>query len=810
MKAKIHIAHSALLDKEKNKDIPAQSYQDHVSGVYQNCLRSIDRLEKFVHKDIFPILRKSVLLAAIYHDLGKLDKQSQSCLHGDIKDKMLNHVDAGVAYLLSQYSKNGDTCYLISAYLILAHHIGLPNYNKMFKSERQLLSYIVSPRPEFRDRKSLAKYSMGKGTVKVHVDKKLKSYLKAHKKLVELDETTLGETKNSMAMLFLSNPYMLKTAIGFLVDADNEDTSTNYGDDYPIKMLDINGQYFLDNLLKKVEKLSCDFKNGLIPCSKERFELRQEFFKICGETELLDDFYLVDGTVGIGKTLAIMELALRLAIKYGSDKIIFMLPYIALIDQSAMEYIDSIFIPKDKVDHNLSVIHSVFRTKSVFHRKYAKGFNAPINLTTSVNFFNIIASNHTWAFKNITKFVGSVIVIDEYPAIASYEFWPTIIKIMKDMVKYFSCKFVYSSGTPVRFWEIEEIEKIINDTFKVKQVIPDKMYKKMMVLENGRVKITNSMGEEWDFNRLATEVISVDKSVFIILNTRKKAVAFAAALMNKTDRTVYLRFSGSVPEDRSIQFEEIKEKIKKEPIIVVATQGSDIGLNISFFVGFKELSSYDSISQMKGRINRGCEYTGSFLHVFKLCKEPNGDGVEYKNNPSFKRQAAIFELEKELHKSVSPEYSTYIASKEIVSMPKDAKDQMSRLCHLWNSKSFEDFGDEFALINMPMIHLLIDDNIFEKMKRGVYVPYNEIQANIVNLIWGKDVMDKLKDKIVLIDDELKKIEEEEEKENEVEDGKKKKHKHFGLYYWKGVYDSKNFGIFADPIFGLLKLKTLIA
>ncbi|MEI6899963.1 MAG: hypothetical protein WCL00_08795, partial [Bacteroidota bacterium] len=370
-------------------------------------------------------------------------------------------------------------------------------------------------------------------------------------------------------------------------------------------------------------------------------------------------------------------------------------------------------------DYNMNVIHSIFRAKGGYHRKYTKGFNAPVNLTTSVNFFQTITSNHTCVFRNIHKFVGSVIAIDEYHAVASYEFWPPMLKIMSELSKNFSCRFIFSSGTPIRFWEIDDIVKNMKCNISVKNVVPNDLYEKMIILERKRVKITSSINEEWTFKTLSKEILKQDKSTFVILNTRKKSVALTSSVMKQTNRKVYLRFSGMSAGDRMNQFIDIKKAVdNQEAVIVVATQGSDIGLDLSFFCVFKESSSYDSVSQMKGRINRGCEYNSSFLHIFKLCKEPNEDGIVYRENPAFVSKTDIFESETKLHEHMSPEYSTHIAAKEVSGMSADKKAKMGLLSQMWDAKRFEDFGDSFSLIDMPMIHLIVEPSIYEKMKKG--------------------------------------------------------------------------------------------
>lgn len=808
---KPYIAHSKLIDEEKGKNIPDQPYQNHIEGVYNGCLTSLNRIKKHVDPLWYPVLHRSVLLAAIFHDLGKLDDQAQSFLRGEIKSKMINHVDAGVSFLLSQYEKSAknpkerDICYLIAAYLVLAHHIGLPNYNRVIKTERQMLSIILSPDKSFRDRKSLKKYDMGRKMVKTHVDKNIKRYIEIHRGLTQLAvEGDKVPRKNAMS--FIGNPIALKIAISILVDADHEDTCINYGDSYPVKRKHLDAIYHIENLRNKVQQMAEDHRNGKTHCSEDRFQIRQEFFNLCGDGVSDYPFYLVDGTVGVGKTFGVMHLALNAAIEYDLDNLVFVLPYISLIDQSAKQYKEALFADANEVDYHMGVIHSIYKAKGAFHRRYAKGFNAPINLTTSVNFFSVLSSNCTSIFKNLHKLAGSVIAFDEYHAMASYEHWNPIMKMMKDLSKHFSCRFIFSSGTPIRFWEIESLIKGIQDGISVKNVIPQKTYEAMIAMEMKRVKITTSLNEHWAFNRLADEVLKQDKSTFVILNTRRKTVAFVNRLRKKTNRKVYLRFSGVASGDRDRQYVNVKRDVdNQEPVIVVATQGSDIGLDLSFFCGFKESSSYDSIVQMLGRINRGCEFEGSFLHIFKFCEEPNEDGRKYRNNPAFAGKTDIFESEIELHKHMSPEYSTHIAEREVDNMSSGVQDKMKAYIGMWDRMDFEDFGDSFSLISMPMIHIIINPDIFEKMKRGEYVPYSLLQSNIVNLIWSEKHMELLKDHLISVQEVLDDGEVEEE-----EYGKQKpKNNTFGLYYWKGVYDPEVFGIFADPVFEMVELKTLI-
>jgi len=90
-------AHSPDLKRE----IPAQDYAAHVDGVVNQATKAADGAALYCSCD-GELLRKVVLLAAEFHDLGKLDKENQEVLSGKRKAKKLpiQHTDAGTAHLI--------------------------------------------------------------------------------------------------------------------------------------------------------------------------------------------------------------------------------------------------------------------------------------------------------------------------------------------------------------------------------------------------------------------------------------------------------------------------------------------------------------------------------------------------------------------------------------------------------------------------------------------------------------------------------------------------------------------------------------
>ena len=787
-----YIAHS----KDEERGVEPQPYEEHILNVVNICQRNLNNIKDFCEPSIYKVLEMSVLLAAEFHDIGKLDSQPQAVLYGG-DQKMLNHVDAGVSYLLSQYKKSNDLLYLISAYLVHAHHIGFLNYNRLIKDEWSFLSVNIKPNLNgFRDLKSCLKYDMKDIPVYKRIDSCIGTYLSTHRKLIPIQG--YEEQNQNDCGRVLDSFLILKVALSILCDADHEDTSKNYKEPYPHRQIPLNA--------KKRLKLLTDYVDGLGGSKNEvseRNRFRKTFFGHClkvGE----EPISLIDGTVGIGKTVGMMANALKTADTYGLNTIFVISPYIALIEQSSEVYRDGITFSEKDREYSINEIHSVFDVKSLFHRKYLKGFNAPINLTSSVNFFETITANRTGALKNIHKIIGSVITIDEYHTIASYKHWPLLLNILSDLTEFFSCRVILSSGTPEEYWEIESFAKTLrpdspfND---VHRVIPIDFYREMLRQENARVKTVTILDKELSFEDLYNKLKRSYHCNFVVFNTRKKACRFAQFIKGRLKRKVYLRYSGLSPKDRKLQLKQIKSDIKEgKSIILVATEGADVGLDLSFRHSFKELSSFNGILQIRGRTNRNCEFKNSKLIIFELQKCPLDDGEKFHNNPSLTKRAMAFKSNPTIHKDISPSYCTLMVEQEISEMTKSDEDDSIKFCQHFFNKNFEFMDEDFKLISAPSVSVLVDKTIFGKMMQNEKVRWSEIQENIVNLIASPYQMEKIESLLVPLEqDENKNFNISEKKEagksiegSEDEDDNKPKYNQ--LYFWAGEYDSE-YGIF---------------
>jgi CRISPR-associated endonuclease/helicase Cas3 len=773
-----YIAHST-----KKINSSPQSYQSHVGNVINISKRHLKRAKKFVKKEsIYKIIEKSVIISAVYHDLGKLLEQCQKVLKGESNDKMVNHVSAGVIYLLKEYRRTNKLEYLIAAYVVHAHHIGFLNFNKTIERKyRGGFSFSIDyiPKDGFKDRRSCEEFGLDNITVDSYSERNLEEIINIHNSLIPYEE--MEEVNQKDAIEVLTKTSLLRFCLSILCDSDHEDTSLYYKEPYPHKRDNL---FPLEraNLLKNYINLKSDNKTL-------RNSMRKEFFDLSQKNQN-DSFALMDGTVGIGKTNSSTIYALTSCHEENLDTLFIVLPYISLIEQTRDSLSKVISFSEKDAKYNICAVHSICKSDNLFHSKFYKNLNSPIVITTSINFLDVLTSNKLSVLKNLHKIVGSAVIMDEYHSAANYEFWPVILALFNEISYYFKIKVCFCSGSPTEYWNLNyNMDKFRDeDRIKVRNIVPESFHKEMIKLEKNRVAHNYILDKEMSFEEILERILALEGSVFIVFTTKKRAHRFFSFLKNKKDlisKKVYLRYSMLSPLDRTKQLDKVKNDLNNNiDIILVATEGSDIGLDISFRHGFKDISSSNSILQISGRINRNCEFTDSTLTVFLMKSDPDGIG-ELKGNPSLKMGINAFSDFAKGIKMITPEYCTTIAQEELNRMKKEEVKKMNDLYKAFCDKEFERLDDEFNIISSSTIKVIVDKNILDNKK----IKWNEVQENTVTIYNDSKTMEKISGCLIPI--KIPKMNDDQTKgEEESTD----------IFIWGGLYDKENEGLMLDPIF----------
>lgn len=578
------LAHSA------RDGAPEQTYREHVSNVCRYSALFAKDAVAFSPKWREPML--SVLeRAASYHDLGKLDALFQEVLRHNRKNKHgFNHVEAGTAHLLrlKQFE---------AAFSVYAHHIGLPSFPKEKAKAANKLNLA------FRDDGELV--GLGKSAWE-WTDEKLPGYLSLHHQLFPV---VAAPTNRPFPGL------VRRIALSCLVDADHSDTARHYRQERELRGLPLRAS----ERLAQLDRYVTDLAPKVPPATereRERLRIRQEVYRACRDRVLTDAERIVacDSPVGTGKTTAVMAHLLKIAQQRGLRRVFVVLPYTNIIDQSVDIYRRALVLDGEWPDAAVAAHHHRVEFKGDNWRdlrQVTQRWDAPVVVTTAVQFFETLAACETTALRKLHQVPGSAIFVDESHAAMPAPLWPQMWKWLRELCTGWGCHLVLGSGSLARFWELEDFVPL-PERIPIAELVSDEVRKQAAKLETRRVELMTNT-PRLSLAELADFVQSKPGPRLVILNTVQSAGTLAEHL--RTDRKLGTRIehlsTALSPRHRTLIVERVQERLKEgseNDWTLVATSCVEAGVDFSFRTAFRESCGLVNLLQVSGRANRGAEY----------------------------------------------------------------------------------------------------------------------------------------------------------------------------------------------------------
>lgn len=374
------LAHSARHGKS------AQTYAEHIANVTRGALTRARRmLPYYARGDLGSPSRRELLAiagdAASYHDFGKLDDGFQETLRTNrYASNHVRHEDAGVV-LLAQHGA------MEAAGLVSAHHRGLPKYLK------EQLRPRPGQAPSRRLDISSFRISEHPPTIAA-TNSNLDEYARRHDSIFGLwdrgTEDGLSKCSGFTRRLMLS----------CLVDADHSDTARHYGTAPAEPAIAPRWEERLAALDRYVAGLKrSDGKAGV--AARLRQEIREDLYKVCRGADTAHPLRSCDAVVGSGKTTAIMAHLLRVAADRKLRHVFVVLPYTNIIRQSVEVYRRALCLEGEAAEEVVAEHHHQATFKDLDLRHLTTLWRAPIVVTTAVQFFETLASNHTGKLRKL-------------------------------------------------------------------------------------------------------------------------------------------------------------------------------------------------------------------------------------------------------------------------------------------------------------------------------------------------------------------------------------------------------------------------
>lgn len=738
---------------------PGQTYFEHVSNVSNNAICNAQSAADFYTGDCDTFV-SGIGKAALYHDLGKLDKANQDVLERDSRNPLpIEHVDAGVAALWELRWKE-------SVVLVAAHHVGL-----FAKSDEK----PPNKRRPFRDEQ---KPSVLSGcTVDNHVDAHLDEYLNVH------EEAGLSRAAGTSNKELHRCGFTRRIALSCLVDADHGDTARHYGNEVETSKVETRWIERLTALQRYVDGLP----EGDTEREKARNLLRKRVFDTCRDASLAPQIRTCDAPVGSGKTTAVMAHLLRVAAERKPQlrHIIVVLPYTNIITQSVETYRDALVLEGERREDVVAEHHHRADFADLDLRQLATLWKAPIIVTTAVQFFETLGSHHPAQLRKLHELPGTAVFVDEMHAAIPSHLWPQMWRWLEKWTREWGGYLVLTSGSLPRFWELDEYKDLIwgddkGRMPKVPDLISDNLLRdELKNMEERRIVFRRRPDDAYalDCQSVVDFVRNEPGPRLLIVNTVQSAAVIAQA-MRKSGHDVLHLSTALAPVHRDLIVERVKQRLKDkvENWTLVATSCVEAGMNFSFRTGFRERASTASLIQVGGRVSRGDEFADAEVWDLLLLDD------QFRKNPAIKISCQALDkfTVDELNHLQPVELVTTAMKREWTS----GGDKKARqLIENEDGMEYPEVSKMSRVIDTDTRIAVIDKTLAEAVRSGQKVPKKELIRNSVQ-IWAKKIDMLALEPLI----------------------QSRKDPFSNIYFWSLDYDPNFLGYMA----GVLKLEEFIA
>lgn len=333
-------------------------------------------------------------------------------------------------------------------------------------------------------------------------------------------------------------------------------------------------------------------------------------------------FYSLVLPTGMGKTLISLVWALQHARKNGLKRIIIVLPYINIIDQTAQE-LKRIFGEEWVLEHHSSYNEGQkdcgdekedLSPDQKRKQLACENWDYPIIVTTTVQFFESLFSNKPSKCRKVHNIAESVVIFDEVQSLPKEVIVPTLQMLM-DVQAVMKSSFLFCTATQpafekrLRFDGINSIYPLIAE--------PGSLYDKTRRVEYHLLEGLAPV----DYGKLSEAVVENDDSTLVIFNTKKAALEFYNLMKTLSNWEHRYHLSTSMcPAHRKEVVKKIRADLtEKKKILVVSTQLIEAGVDFDFPVLFRAMAPLEAVIQAAGRCNREGNLIGyGKVFLFKL------------------------------------------------------------------------------------------------------------------------------------------------------------------------------------------------
>ena len=314
------------------------------------------------------------------------------------------------------------------------------------------------------------------------------------------------------------------------------------------------------------------------------------------DSQQMPGLYPLTVPTGGGKTVASLAFALHHAKTHGLERVIYVIPYTSIIEQTADQF-RKILGAENVLEHHSGVTYETQDEATPETQRLARAtenWDMPVVVTTAVQFFESIYSNRSSKCRKLHNLAKSVIIFDEAQMLPIPYLRPCVSAIAQ-LIGHFHATAVLCTAT----------QPALNPLFA--EFLPGRTATELCPAGTCDETIFRRVTFQKEIDRpisweTVAEMLTQLPQVLCIVNTRKRAQQVYERLPEEG------RFHLStlmIPTDREETLNVIRARLRNGQVCrVVSTSLVEAGVDVDFPSVWRELAGLDSILQAAGRCNR--------------------------------------------------------------------------------------------------------------------------------------------------------------------------------------------------------------
>ncbi len=519
---------------------------------------------------------KWAYLAGLWHDLGKysLEFQAKLLIENGIETDLprqgrVIHSEAG-GHLASLKGWKGIDRLL--SWLIMGHHAGLADYSPDEAGSKAL---SVKMRHPERSQKIL---------------ENVPSWIK--------DQPIPRQQIPPKA----SPSFFIRMLFSCLVDADFLDTER-----FMQKSRHERRLHSFPTLLSLRDSLMAFLSELTASAPKTKVnQIRKRVLERCVKMAKTEpSVFTLTVPTGGGKTFSSLAFALNHAVAHGKDRIIYVIPYINIIEQTARVFREIPGFEEAVLEHHSNLTTDTEEDESRhWQRLLTENWDAPIIVTTAVQFFESLYSNRPGKCRRLHNIVNSVVIFDEAQSMPQSYLRPVVFAI-KELFSFYKVTPLFCTATQPVLTRSKGIDFDFKEGFDQE---PIELAENPQDMSRALKRVTyhilsGSNSKALRLEELAGQIQNEKDSLLCIVNRKDDARRLFRLIQNGD---TYHLSTNMCPEHRENVLNEVKGRLKSKSgtTRLVSTSLVEAGVDMDFPVVFRAMAGLDSIIQAAGRCNR--------------------------------------------------------------------------------------------------------------------------------------------------------------------------------------------------------------